>query len=178
MKGFAFYDWYKTNPTCEGYLSPISPISPESSDKLDSFECEPLALIVPSKRRISDIETSFKNFNKLYHVRQDENDINNDNHVTDKNATNNQHRRNNNNNNNNNHGHANGASNNNRSNGGVNGHAKPPVTSVEEALKHGELFLDWLKDSSHPNVTVLQAVQLGALIRNIRSSLERNQNRR
>lgn len=50
--------------------------------------------------------------------------------------------------------------------------------SVEEALQHGEVFLDWLRACSDPNVTVLQAMQIGTLIKNIRSSLERNQNRR
>lgn len=54
--------------------------------------------------------------------------------------------------------------------------------SVEEALKHGEVFLDWLRASSDPNVTpnvtVLQFMQIGTLIKNIRSSLEKNQNRR
>ncbi len=52
------------------------------------------------------------------------------------------------------------------------------ILSVEEALQHGEVFLDWLKASSDPNVTVFQAMQIGTLIKNIRSSLERNQNRR
>lgn len=229
-KSVGFYNWCKTNTStvCDGYSSPVSPISPASSDKIDLYEDEPLALVVPSKRRLSDLETSFKNeLNKMYHDRpviiDNTTHKNNDNIIINNNNNNNITVNNNNENDNNDnncfnknniiltpHNVENGLCNNNKinnyhhhrvavdqnlSDNGVrnnhcNDHGNDSVISddrtdntkqtlsVEEALKHGEVFLDWLKACSHPNVTVFQAMQIGTLLKNLRSSLERSQNRR
>lgn len=166
VRAFGFYNWYKTKTSCEEYSSPISPISRISSDKNNSYEDEPLALIVPSKRRFSDVEASLKNqLNKMYHIHQSSqneniNNINN-NHQNPNTISNSA---------------VNAIINNNNiSTTTIENNDSKQGLSVEEALQHGEVFLDWLKACSDPNVTVFQAVQISTLIRNIRSTLEKNQ---
>ena len=108
-KRVGFYNWCKTNTSTvgDGYSSPVSPVSPASSDKIDLYEDEPLALVVPSKRRLSDLETSFKNeINKMYHDRpvliNNATNNNNNNNIIINNNNNNNHNNNNNKNDNNN----------------------------------------------------------------------------
>lgn len=189
LKNVGFYNWCKSNASCEGYSSPVSPISPASSERNnDSNDDEPLALIVPSKRRLSDLETSIKtelykmyndrksitssniNNNNNNHINSNNNLINGNNNVT--NGYNCHHNAKNNNDVNNKNKNIVNITNNNN-----NGSSVKQTMSVEEALQHGEVFLDWLRECSDPNVTVLQAMQIGTLIKNLRSRVEKNQNR-
>ena len=189
-KSVSFYSWYKNNARVagEGYSSPVSPVSPASSDKIDSYDDEPLALIVPSNRRLSDMETCFKDeLEKMWYDRQKFNNNNNTNN-------NNSSSKNNNNiglapvaphkvengfcnsinisNNHHHHHHITITHNTNENN------EDEQEVTVEEALRHGEVFLRWLKTCSDPNVSVLQAMQIGSLLEKLRASLmSRSQSR-